>query len=190
MSEMIDSKEQHTQKLAVLEGLLFVTGDEGITVEQAAKAVEISNDAVEEYMHELMNKYSTDDFGFEIARYGDTFRFLSKAFVHPYAAKLYSLDKTNKLSQAAMETLAIIAYKQPITRVEIEEIRGVGVDMMLRKLMARGLIQEAGRSDAPGMPILYEVTDAFMDAFQLLSLEELPQLPDFKDGEQSDNLFE
>ncbi len=189
MSEMLDANEQHTQKLAVLEGLLFITGDEGITVEQAGKAMNLSNDAVEEYMSELMKKYSSDAFGFEIARYGDTFRFLSKAFVHPYAQVLFALDKTNKLSQAAMETLAIIAYQQPVTRVEIEEIRGVGADMMLRKLLARDLIREAGRSDAPGKPILYEVTETFMDAFQLLSLDELPNLPDFKE-EGSDDLFE
>lgn len=76
-----------------------------------------------------------------------------------------------------METLAIIAYKQPITRAEIEEIRGVGCDMMLKKLTARGLIEEAGRMDIPGRPILYQVTDTFMDSFRLESLQELPQLP-------------
>ena len=76
-----------------------------------------------------------------------------------------------------METLAIIAYKQPITRTEIEEIRGVGCDLMLKKLIARGLVAEAGRMDIPGRPILYQVTDTFMDSFQLESLEELPQLP-------------
>ena len=89
-----------------------------------------------------------------------------------------------------METLAIIAYKQPITRVEIEEIRGVGADMMLRKLLARDLIQEAGRSEAPGRPILYEVTNEFLNSFKLMSLEELPDLPDFKSTEESDDLFE
>ena len=85
------------------------------------------------------------------------------------------------LSNAALETLAIIAYKQPITRVEIEEIRGVGCDMMIRKLLARSLIKECGRSDAPGRPFLYEVTKEFMDTFQLESLKELPDLPDFKE---------
>ena len=76
-----------------------------------------------------------------------------------------------------METLAIIAYKQPITRVEIEEIRGVSCDMMIRKLLARSLIKECGRTDAPGRPFLYEVTEEFMDAFKLKSLNELPDLP-------------
>ena len=81
------------------------------------------------------------------------------------------------LSPAAMETLAIIAYKQPITRIEIEEIRGVGCDMMVRKLLARNLIKECGRTDGPGKPFLYEVTEEFMDAFKLESLKELPDLP-------------
>ncbi|MDO5110608.1 MAG: SMC-Scp complex subunit ScpB, partial [Erysipelotrichaceae bacterium] len=115
---------------------------------------------------------------------------LSKAAVHPYAKRLFSIDKESRLSNAALETLAIIAYRQPITRVEIEEIRGVGADMMLRKLEARGLICESGRSEAPGRPILYSVTEDFMDAFQLLSLDELPELPSFsEDTEGSDDLF-
>ena len=109
--------------------------------------------------------------------------------IHPYAQKLFASAKSASLSQSALETLAIIAYKQPVTRVEIEEIRGVGCDMMLRKLMARGLIREAGRSDAPGRPILFEVTEEFMDSFRLVSLKELPQLPDYSENE-SDDLFE
>ena len=88
-----------------------------------------------------------------------------------------------------METLAIIAYRQPITRVEIEEIRGVGADVMLRKLEARGLIQESGRSDAPGKPFLYTVTDEFLNAFGLTGLEELPDLPSFAQ-EQDEDLFQ
>ena len=89
-----------------------------------------------------------------------------------------------------METLAIIAYRQPITRVEIEEIRGAGADVMLRKLEARGLIQESGRSDAPGRPFLYTVTDEFMNAFGLTSLSELPDLPQFAQEENSEDLFQ
>ena len=103
--------------------------------------------------------------------------------------KMFASTKISTLSQAALETLAIIAYKQPITRGEIEEIRGVGCDMMVRKLLARNLIKECGRSDAPGRPFLYEVTDEFMDAFKLESLKELPELPTFHEDEDSE-LFE
>ena len=172
---------------SVLEGLLFLTGDEGITLEQAANALETEVEYVEKLFDYLQKYYLQDDRGIEIARYGLTYRFLSKASVHEAAKRLFQITKTNKLSQAALETLAIIAYKQPITRVEIEEIRGVGADVMLRKLEARGLIREDGRSDAPGRPILYSVTEEFMDAFHLLSLDELPELPQFDDNEEENN---
>lgn len=174
---------------AILEGLLFIVGDEGLTAEQAARSLEIPEERVKQLMDDLQVKYLDDQYGIEIANYGGTYRFLSKAVVHPYAKKLFQLSKSTTLSQAALETLAIIAYKQPITRVEIEEIRGVGADMMLRKLEARDLIRVSGRSDAPGRPILYEVTDEFMDSFKLLSLDELPALPQFE-NEESDELFD
>lgn len=182
---------ENDQRLSsILEGLLFLCGDDGLTVEQAAKAMDIKEEKVEELFDTLQKYYTDDSRGFEIERYGKTYRFLSKAFVHETAKKLFSLDKISKLSNAALETLAIIAYKQPITRVEIEEIRGVGADVMIRKLEARGLIKEDGRSDAPGRPFLYSVTDEFMDAFKLLSLDELPDLPEFNQEESnSDDLF-
>ena len=183
------AEDQEDQAAAILEGLLFLVGDDGITAAQAAQTMDISEDRVRELFDQLQQKYLDDAHGIEIADYGGVYRFLSKAFVHDYAKKLFQLGKSSTLSQAALETLAIIAYKQPITRVEIEEIRGVGADVMLRKLMARDLIRETGRSDAPGRPILYEVTEEFMNSFKLMSLDELPELPTFGDEEESDNLF-
>jgi len=147
-------------------------------------------DATEEYVAELFDElqkyYLQESRGIEIARFGEKYRFLSKAAIHDAAKKLFQTSTEAKLSNAALETLAIIAYKQPITRVEIEEIRGVGADVMLRKLVARGLIQEDGRSEAAGRPILYSVTDEFLDSFKLLSLDELPELPQFG-TEETDN---
>ena len=172
-------KENDVKLKAILEGLLFLVGDDGLTVEQASKSMDISTKKAEQLFDALQKEYVDDSRGFEIERYGSRYRFLSKAFVHEAAKKLFSIDKISKLSNAALETLAIIAYKQPITRVEIEEIRGVGADVMIRKLEARGLIKEEGRSDAPGRPFLYSVTDEFMDAFKLLSFDELPDLPEF-----------
>ena len=174
---------------AVLEGLLFITGDEGVTAEQAATALDITPELAAEYFDDLMKEYTDDKRGIEIANFAGTYRFLTKAVVFDYAKRLFQISKTAQLSQAALETLAIIAYKQPITRVEIEEIRGVGADMMLRKLMARDLIKESGRSEAAGRPILYEVTDEFMNSFKLLSLKELPELPKFSNDEESEELF-
>ena len=181
-------KENDVKLKAILEGLLFLVGDDGLTAEQASKSMDISAKKAEQLFDVLRKDYVDDSRGFEIERYGSRYRFLSKAFVHEAAKKLFSIDKISKLSNAALETLAIIAYKQPITRVEIEEIRGVGADVMIRKLEARGLIKEEGRSDAPGRPFLYSVTDEFMDAFKLLSLDELPDLPEFN-KDNNDDLF-
>lgn len=182
--------ELNQRQLAVLEGLLFVTGDEGLTASQAADTLGVSEKQAEELFAQLQKVWQSDDRGLEVVRYGDIYRFLTKAFVHSYAARLFSKDVKTQLSQAALETLAIIAYKQPVTRVEIEEIRGVSADAMLRKLIARGLVKEDGRSEAPGRPILYSVTNEFMDAFQLLSLDELPDLPAFnQDEKKNDDLF-
>lgn len=184
--EEIAKEENHIRNRAVLEGLLFITGDEGLTVKAAATAMRCKEDEIEQLFDELQKLYLDDGHGFEIERFGETYRFLSKAVVHESAKRLFSLKKESKLSNAALETLAIIAYKQPITRVEIEEIRGVSADVMLRKLEARGLIQESGRSDAPGKPFLYTVTDEFMNSFHLTSLAELPDLPQFNQDENED----
>lgn len=163
---------------AVLEGLLFLVGDEGLSGKQLADVLEMEEEQITQYMDEMMKSYLEDDGkGIEIVCFGGLYKFVSKENVHVYAEKLFASTKMATLSQAALETLAIIAYKQPITRAEIEEIRGVGCDMMIRKLMARSLIKECGRSDAPGRPFLYEVTAEFMDSFQLESLKELPELP-------------
>ena len=178
-----DPKER---MLAILEGLLFLCGDDGLSIEQAAASMDATEEYVAELFDDLQKYYLQESRGIEIARFGDKYRFLSKAAIHDAAKKLFQTSTEAKLSNAALETLAIIAYKQPITRVEIEEIRGVGADVMLRKLVARGLIQEDGRSEAAGRPILYSVTDEFLDSFKLLSLDELPELPQFG-TEDADN---
>ena len=178
-----DPKER---MLAILEGLLFLCGDDGLSIEQAAASMDATEEFVAELFDELQKYYLQESRGIEIARFGEKYRFLSKAAIHAAAKKLFQTSTEAKLSNAALETLAIIAYKQPITRVEIEEIRGVGADVMLRKLVARGLIQEDGRSEAAGRPILYSVTDEFLDSFKLLSLDELPELPQFG-TEETDN---
>ncbi len=173
----------------ILEGLLFIVGDEGISLDQLMTITEVNEKLMVEQLDAMQKEYLESSRGIELVNYGGVYKFISKALVHPYAEKLFQGAKMNALSSSAMETLAIIAYKQPITRVEIEEIRGVGCDMMLRKLLARDLIRESGRSEAPGRPILYEVTKEFMDSFKLVSLDELPKLPEFQDIE-NENLFD
>lgn len=175
---------------AIVEGLLYMVGDDGLKVEQLASVIDKSIEDSETILNSIQSKYSNENFGIELVNYGKTYKFITKQEVAPYIQALFHTSKPNTLSQSALETLAIIAYKQPITRVEIEELRGVGADMMLRKLQARNLIREAGRSDAPGKPILYEVTEEFMDSFKLYTLNELPDLPEFNSDEENENLFE
>lgn len=175
---------------AIVEGLLYMVGDDGLKVEQLASVIDKSIEDSEAILNSIQSKYSNENFGIELVNYGKTYKFITKQELAPYIQALFHTSKPNTLSQSALETLAIIAYKQPITRVEIEELRGVGADMMLRKLQARNLIKEAGRSDAPGKPILYEVTEEFMDSFKLYTLNELPDLPEFNSDEENENLFE
>lgn len=177
--------QNHMQQ--VIEGILFIVGDDGIDAERLAEIMEESFDTVQKTLDDMTVQYANDENrGIELVNYAGRYKFVSKAAVHPYAQKLFEGTEVKGFSQAALETMAIIAYKQPITRVEIEEIRSVGCDMMIRKLLARNLIKEVGRSDAPGRPFLYAVTDSFMDVFGLSSLKELPELPAFQAEETSD----
>ena len=176
-------------EMAITEGLLYIVGEDGIKVEQIAMALDIDYDKALSILKDIQKKYAKEEYGIELVDYGGYYKFLTKKEIHPYAQRLLDLTKTNSLSQSALETLAIIAYKQPVTRIEIEDLRGVGSDMMLRKLLARDLIREAGRSEAPGRPILYEVTETFMDSFKLESLSDLPELPEHTSDEESESLF-
>lgn len=184
-----DTEDTNLNKEVIIEGLLYLVGEDGLKSNQVAEVLEISLEDSEVYLNNIMTKYQSDSFAIELVNYGGIYKFITKKSIFTYAQKLFQTAKSNTLSQSALETLAIIAYKQPITRIEIEELRGVGSDMMLRKLQARNLIKEAGRSDAPGRPILYEVTEEFMDSFKLYSLDELPELPDFS-SDENESLFD
>lgn len=175
---------------AIVEGLLYIVGEDGVKKEVLAQTINKSLEDTEVILQNIQRKYAQEIYGIELVGYGSNYKFISKKSIYPYAQELFHNAKANTLSQAALETLAIIAYKQPVTRIEIEELRGVGADMMLRKLEARNLIREAGRSDAPGRPILYEVTEEFMDSFKLYTLDELPTLPEYNDEKSSENLFD
>ena len=171
---------------SIFEGLLYMVGDEGLTLEQLSSVSELDPLVVEEYLDDMIKCYKENSSrGFELVCFGGIYKFITKVAIHEYASKLFALPERSKLSQAALETLAIIAYKQPVTRIEIEDIRGVNCDAMIHKLLAKALIKEVGRSDAIGKPILYGVTDEFMDAFNLKSINELPDLPSLHDEEET-----
>ena len=167
-------------KLAILEGLLFIVGDDGLTLNQMIDILEITNEEAKDLLNKLKEKYEKPDSGIRINFLGNTFKLTTKKEHREYFQKLIENEDSNVLSQAALETLAIVAYNQPITRLEVNEIRGVDSAQMIRKLTAKGLLKEAGRSDAVGRPILYATTSEFLDYFGLSTIEDLPKIDDLK----------
>lgn len=161
--------------VAVLEGLLFVSGEDGLSIEKAMDLLEVDEKQLMKLLKELEDTYSSESRGLRLDFLGKTIKITTKKEHKEYYTKLLEEDDS-LLSQAALETLAIVAYNQPITRIQIDEIRGVSSSHIVRKLLSRNLIQELGKSELPGRPNLYGVTDAFMDYFGLASLEELPKL--------------
>lgn len=171
---------------AVIEGLLFVVGDDGLDLDEISKILEISKDETKELIKELQNDYQSSDRGIRIDFLGDKLKLTTKKGHNIYYQKLLTTEDNNTLSQAALETLAIIAYNQPITRVKVDELRGISNNHIIRKLVAKGLIKEGGRSNMPGRPILYETTSEFLDYFGLSSIDELPDMRDFLEEEEKE----
>ena len=179
---------------AVLEGLLFVVGEEGLTLEQIEDVLEIDEEASKNLIMELKKDYEDESRGLRIDFLGNRFKLTTKFEHKEYYQKLIENPETNTLSQAALETLAIIAYNEPITRVQVDAIRGVGSVNIIRKLVAKGFIKESGRSELPGRPILYETTNEFLDYFGLSSTEDLPDISEFvseevDEADESNDLY-
>lgn len=164
---------------AVLEGILFVVGEDGLTLEQIKDVLDINEDAAKQLLMELKKDYEDDSRGLRIDFLGNRFKLTTKFEHREYYQKLIENPETNVLSQSALETLAIIAYNEPITRVQIDKLRGVGSVQMIRKLVAKGFIKEVGRSELPGRPILYETTSDFLDYFGLATIDDLPDMEEF-----------
>lgn len=180
---------EHNELLSIIEGMLFLSGDEGLTIKQISSVLRLSKKETIDCLDELIQIENEREIkGFELVNFGGVYKFATLSKHHEYYQRMVEQNE-NSLSNAALETLAIIAYNQPITRVHIEEIRGVGCDAMIRKLVAKALIKEVGREDTPGKPILYGVTDEFMDAFSLTSLDELPELKEMKENFDQDDIF-
>lgn len=164
---------------AQIEGLLFISGDEGITLGDLAKVSGFMKPAILAILQELKAKYENDpSCAFVLLESAQTYRLATKHQLAPVIKHYFEVPLTMPLTKALLEVLAIVAYRQPITRLEIDEIRGVQSSGSLQKLMVRGLVDTHGRLDAPGRPFLYATTSAFLDYFGLSSLKELPPLPD------------
>ncbi|MDR4888774.1 SMC-Scp complex subunit ScpB [Fredinandcohnia sp. QZ13] len=179
---------------AIVEGLLFAAGDEGLTLKQMAMVLEISESTVLDIVGELKNDYSKTGRGINLVEVAGTYQLTTKKEHAGYLKKLVESPTSTSLSQAALETLAIIAYRQPITRAEIEEIRGVKTERPIHTLMAKVLIKEVGRVEGTGRAILYGTTKDFLEYFGLKTLEELPPLPEKVDEqfvqEEADLFFD
>ncbi len=161
---------------AVLEGLLFVAGDDGVSASKLAEIMEIDSSEVLKLIDELSEDCKSESRGVQVKQFGDLYKFVTKEEHSKYYKKLVDEDISDSLSNSALEILAIVAYNQPITRVTIDEIRGVSCAHIVRKLVMKNLIKEVGRSELPGRPLLYGVTDQFLDYFGLKSLDDLPEI--------------
>lgn len=177
-------------KLAILEGLLFVVGDEGITLDNICEIMEVNKKEAQELLKNLREEYAKEERGIRISFIGESFKLTTKQEHKEYYHKLITTRGSNNLSQSALETLAIIAYNQPITRAEVDELRGIASINMIRKLMAKDLIKVSGKSNLPGKPNLYRTTSEFLDYFGLATISDLPELPQTKqNNEDEQELF-
>jgi segregation and condensation protein B len=163
---------------AVIEGLLFVSGSEGIEAKQLASILELDEAEVLDLCYDLQADFEREGRGIQIVEVAGAFQLTTRPEHAVYFEKLAYQPQHATLSQAALETLAIIAYKQPITRLEIEEIRGVKCEKALNTLLAKRLIKESGRAEGPGRPILYATTKEFLEYFGLRDLSQLPDPPE------------
>lgn len=177
-------------KKAALEAILYVAGDEGLEKKTLASVLEVGTSELDELLKEITLDYEKEDRGINLQIYGNKVKIITKKEYASYLQKLYNCDESNNLSDSALETLAIIAYNEPVTRIEVDEIRGVASAHIIRKLVFKNLIKEVGRSEMPGRPILYSVTDEFLDHFGLSSVKDLPKIEIKEDEEEFQDLFE
>ena len=174
----------------VLEGLLFIVGEDGIDIETICNVLEISSEDAYKLVEELKNDYQNEDRGITIKKFGDLYKLTTKKEHKEYYNKLADLPNIKSLSQSALETLAIIAYNGPITRSEVDELRGVNSTGMIRNLVAKDFIKAVGKSDKVGRPNLYGITEEFLDYFGLESKEELPNIEDIEVDSSDVDLYD
>ena len=165
---------------AILESLLFVN-EKPIEVKELVNLLGISKKEIENKLEDLSSQYNERGSGICIVKIAGGYQMCSAPFNEEWIKKMYREKNKSRLSGASLETLAIVAYKQPTTRPEMELVRGVNVDGVSRHLLSLGLIKEAGRKDVPGRPFLYITTRKFLEYFGLNSLDDLPKLEEFSE---------
>ena len=162
-------------KIATLEAILFAMG-ESVELSKLAEIIEEDRDATKELLNRLSEKYQSPESGIELLELEDSYQLATKPAMYDSLVKIAKTPRRMQLSESVLETLSIIAYKQPVTRLEIEAIRGVSSDYAVNKLLEYGLICELGRKDAPGRPLLFGTTEEFLRSFGVKSLKDLPEI--------------
>lgn len=173
----ISNKERY---FSIIESLLFVSG-EPMRLKNIAEILECSQGYAKNILKEMMLIYEEENRGIRLINMNDEYQLVTKPQNSEFVIKILKTNSRQALSQASLETLAIVAYKQPITRVDIDEIRGVKSDSAVAKLIEKNLIKESGRLEAPGRPILYTTTDEFLKNFNLHNIKELPSIENIID---------
>lgn len=173
--QMEKPKLELAERVGIVEAILFVTGN-AVEKREICRAMEINEQELEETLDALESGYDFERRGLRLLRFGAHVQLATRPDYAPYVEKLLQPVQKQSLSQAIMETLAVIAYRQPVTKAEVELIRGVKCDYSVQSLVAKGLIEEVGRKDALGRPILYGTTDAFLRHFCISSLADLPEI--------------
>lgn len=165
------------ERMAVVESILFVSG-EPVRIDKIMELLEIGRREARELLEKLIDTYNFERRGLQILKAEDTYQFATRPEHEEWIVKFTGSRKKATVSQAALETLAIVAYRQPIARADLEVIRGVKCDYSLSVLLERGYVEEVGRMDAPGRPKLYGTTDRFLREFGMEDLKALPPLPE------------
>lgn len=151
---------------------------------EAAYDTQIDREAVQKAVNYLVDKYDDEQYAFELVEIAEGFQFMTKGAFYPIVESYLKQSNPKRLSRAALETLSIIAYKQPVVKSEVEHIRGVNCDYTIQKLLDKELIEITGREESPGKPLIYATSEKFMNYFGLKSIKDLPQLKEFKEKEE------
>lgn len=175
-------------KNKILEALLYVQGDEGLALEQVKDIFGLNTIAeARKVMNDFVRTYNDEDRALKVVNFNEVFKLSTREAYKEYITKMVQVVKKHRLSNAAIEVAGIVAYKQPVTRSQINNLRGVASEQVLNTLLTKGVVEEVGISPTPGNPILYGVTNKFYDYFKLKSTYELPKLTEFNYSDGTEN---